>query len=88
MEINFTVVLLFILSLGLLYLLGRLLAFSMKSILKLLINALIGAALLLLFNWIGGGFGLHIGVNPITAIVVGLLGVPGMVLLLILQVIL
>jgi len=43
---------------------------------------------LLLLNFVGGYFGLHIALNPVTALVVGFLGVPGVVLLLVLRYIL
>ena len=33
-------------------------------------------------NIIGGSFGFHIGLNPVTALTVGILGIPGAVLIL------
>ena len=49
--------------------------------LNLIVNAVIGGGVLLVINFVGGFWGFHIGVNPITALVVGLLGVPGVLLL-------
>ena len=45
----------------------------------------IGGGVLLLINFIGGFWGFRLGVNPITALVVGLLGVPGVLLLIALR---
>lgn len=71
----------------LLFLLGKLLLWPMKKILKLIGNGILGGITLLLFNVIGGFFGLSIVINPLNAIIVGFFGVAGVILLLILQVI-
>ena len=63
-------------------LLIRLLRKPIKWALKLLFNALIGFAALLLLNCIGASIGLHLNVNWFNAIVTGILGIPGVVLLL------
>ena len=68
-----------------LYLAGKLLALPLKWTLRLIGNALLGAVALVLINVIGGPLGLHIGVNPLTAGIVGVLGVPGVLLLVILR---
>lgn len=78
----------FILGLILLYIVGLLLVIPIKILIKLLINGLIGGVLLFLFNLIGGIFGLSILINPLNAIIAGVLGVPGVILILILQAIL
>lgn len=78
----------FLLGLVLLYIIGLILVIPIKVIFKLIINGLIGGLILFLFNLVGGLFGIAIAINPLNAIIVGLLGVPGVVLLLILQVIL
>ena len=62
-----------------------LLARPIKWIFRLMINSALGCIGLMLFNLIGGLFGLYIGVNLVTALTVGLLGVPGFALILILQ---
>ena len=72
-------------GLALLYIIGMLLVLPLKKILKLIVNGIMGGITLLLFNFVGGFFGLGIIINPLNAIIVGLLGVPGVVLILILQ---
>lgn len=71
----------------LLYILGMILVWPLKKILKLIFNGILGGIALLIFNFIGGFFSLHIAINPLNAIIVGFLGVPGVILLLILQII-
>ena len=52
---------------------------------KLLINALSGFVILFLLNFAGNIIGLSLGINWFNAIVVGALGAPGVVLLLLLK---
>ena len=59
-----------------------------KIIVKLVINGIIGAAALFAINVFSGLTGLSIGINPITALIAGFLGIPGIILLLFLQYIL
>ncbi|TYP47680.1 pro-sigmaK processing inhibitor BofA family protein [Thermosediminibacter litoriperuensis] len=68
-----------------LYVIGRVLLGPIKFVLQLIYNAVIGGIILLLLNFIGGYVGLHIAVNPLTALTVGFLGVPGIILLIILK---
>ena len=75
----------FIFGLFLLYIIGLLLVVPIKIIGKLIINGILGGILLLIFNLIGGIIGLNLVINPVTAIVAGFLGIPGVILLLILQ---
>lgn len=56
----------------------RILAWPLKVVIKLLINIAIGILLLFLFNAFGLAIlGFIIPINIITALVVGLLGIPG-----------
>lgn len=57
----------------------------MKIILKLFYNTLLGAAALIIVNLIGKLMNFHIALNLVTAIVVGILGIPGFILLIILR---
>ena len=60
----------------------------LKFALKLLGNAVAGGLFLLFVNLVGGIVNIQIGVNILTAVTVGLLGIPGAALMLILQVVL
>lgn len=58
----------------------KLLAWPLKKILKLAINVAIGVGLLFLFNYFGGTWvGFIVPINWITALIVGLLGIPGFI---------
>ena len=52
---------------------------------KLLARSALGMALLWLFNLAAGPAGLHVGLNFLTGLAVGLLGLPGLGMLLLLQ---
>ncbi len=72
-------------ALLLILLLGKIFLWPLKLIGKLLISSLVGGALILVVNLTAGMFGLLlIPLNIITAVVVGVLGIPGVILLLIL----
>lgn len=70
-----------------LFLFGKLFVMPIKTILKLVVNSLLGAVLIYIINLIGVNFNFHIGINIVTALVVGILGVPGAGLLVILRLI-
>lgn len=63
----------------------KLLRKPIKWAFKLLLHALSGFVFLFIFNFFGGFLDLSLGLNWINAIVTGVLGVPGVVLLLLLK---
>ncbi len=67
------------------YLFGYLFLVPIKMICKIIFNSLVGAIFIILANLIGSAFDFHIPINLLTAIIVGILGVPGALLLIILQ---
>ncbi len=82
------VVVAFLFGLFLLYILGMLLVVPIKLLIKLIVNGVLGGILLLIVNLIGSFLGFNIVINPLTAVVAGILGIPGVILLIILQYIL
>ena len=56
------------------FILGRIFAWPLKGILKLIGNSIVGGIIIFLINLIGANFGFHIGI----------LGIPGAILLIIL----
>lgn len=52
---------------------------------KLLINALVGFVALFFLNFAGSIFGLSLGINWFNAVVVGIFGAPGVILLLLIK---
>lgn len=57
------------------------------TILKAVINSALGGICIIAFNFISQIFGFFIGVNALTAVTVGLLGIPGFIMLLMLRLI-
>lgn len=87
MGINIGVFLTYVGVIILILLLGKLLVWPMKMVLKLVINSLIGGVVIFLINLVGGALGIAIPLNIVTALIVGFLGVPGAILLIILTLI-
>ncbi len=68
-----------------LYILGYLLLVPLKFLLKLVGNSVLGGIFILFINWVGSSWDVHIPLNFLSAVFVGVLGLPGAVLLLILN---
>ena len=64
-------------------LLIKLLAAPIRLIFKLMLNALMGFFVLIVVNIIGGFVDFSLTVNFVNAVIVGLLGIPGVVLLIV-----
>ncbi len=77
----------FIICIILLFILGKIFIWPLKKILKLILNSIFGGILIYIINIIGMNFGFHIGLNILTAIIVGILGIPGAILLVLLKII-
>ncbi|MDW8802964.1 pro-sigmaK processing inhibitor BofA family protein [Clostridium sp. A1-XYC3] len=64
-----------------LYILVKVFAWPLKVLFKLIANGIFGVLLLILVNFIGHYFNFYIGINAITALIAGFLGVPGVIFL-------
>lgn len=69
-------------GLFLIYILGKLLIVPVKWVGKMILSSLIGGLFIFFLNLFGSGAGIFIPLNPLTAIVTGVLGVPGVICLL------
>ena len=89
MELNLDPMLLLYFAAGLvvLYLIGFFMLAPLKIIVKLIINAVVGAVVIVLINLLGAD-ALHIPLNAISAFIVGVFGVPGVALMLVLMLVL
>lgn len=83
MEIS--IILAYAFGLVILYVIGYILLVPIKIILKLLLNGVIGGIALVFLNFIGGFIHLYIPINPLTALVTGILGVPGIIMIIFLR---
>ena len=68
-----------------LFIFGRVFIVPIKKVLKLVINSVLGGISIFLINLVGANFGFHIGLNILTSILVGILGLPGVVCLVIVK---
>ena len=80
-----TTVLAYLSGIIIVFLLGRLFIVPIKKILKLILNSILGGFLIFIINFIGSIWNFHIGLNIITAMFVGLLGIPGSIVLILLK---
>ena len=67
------------------FIFGRIFIVPIKKILKLVLNSILGGVVIFIINVIGANFGFHIGLNFFTSILIGLLGLPGVVCLIIIK---
>lgn len=58
---------------------------AVQLVKKLLINTVLGAVLLAIINFVGIYFNFYIALNIYSALIVGILGVPGLALLIFLK---
>lgn len=82
---GFGLILPYLIGVAILFVVLKILALPMKLIIKLVINGIVGGVIIFLINTIGVNFGFTIDLNWITALVVGFLGVPGVIIVAILQ---
>jgi inhibitor of the pro-sigma K processing machinery len=67
-----------------LYVLGYMFLVPFKILLKLVANSLLGGLLIFIINLVGSFWDFHIPLNLISAICVGILGIPGVILVFVL----
>ena len=75
----------FLIAMVILYVVLKVLTVPIKIIIKLLINALIGGVILFLINLVGASFGFTIAITWLTSLIVGFLGIPGVIIVIILN---
>ena len=77
----------FLVALIFLYIVLKIIAAPVKIIIKLMINAFVGGVVLFLINLVGAGFGFALNITWLTSLIVGIFGVPGVVLVILLQIV-
>lgn len=70
------------------FLFGRLFIVPIKKIIKLVFNSVLGGICIYIINLVGSMYNFHVGLNIFTSIIVGLLGIPGAVLIVIIKLLL
>ena len=71
-----------------LFLFGRIFIVPIRKVMKLVINSILGGCTIWLINLVGAGINFHIGLNFFTSILIGLLGLPGAVCMIIVKLLL
>lgn len=72
----------------LIFMLSWILVIPFKLAGKFLINALMGGLLIVVFNFFSQFTNIYIGLNAVTALIVGILGIPGFIAILLIKLIL
>ena len=65
------------------YLLGRFLLAPLKWVLWCLVSSMLGGVILIIINAVFSPLGAFIPLNTITAVITGILGVPGVIMLMV-----
>ena len=68
-----------------LFIFGKIFIVPIRKVLKIVVNSILGGITIFLINLIGGIWGFHIGLNIFTSILVGILGLPVVVCLVIIK---
>ncbi len=79
--IELNVIIAYAFGIILIYLIGRMLTMPIRLVFKLIYNGIVGGIMLWIVNFVGAYFSFTIGINPITALIAGFLGIPGVILL-------
>ena len=85
MNLDFNNIIAFTACIFFLFIFGKIFIVPIKTILKLVLNSFLGAFLIYIINLIGAMWGFHIGINIITSIFVGMLGIPGVIVIVIIK---
>jgi len=70
----------------LIYLIGRIFLMPLKLVFRLIYNGIIGGIMLWVLNFVGSYIDFTIAINPITALIAGFLGLPGVILLILFKI--
>jgi len=84
-KLNSTIIIVGVISLMILILLTASISRPIRWIGQLFVKFIIGAIILFFLNQFGGRYGLHVPINVATTAVSGILGIPGIVGLAVIQ---
>lgn len=85
---DFNSIIAYIACIFFLFIFGKIFIVPIKTILKLVVNSVLGGLTIFVINFIGSFFNFHIGLNLITSIFVGILGIPGAIVIVIIKLLL
>lgn len=67
------------------FIFGKIFIVPIKKILKIVFNSILGGLIIYVINIVGTNFDFHIGLNIFTSIIIGILGLPGAICLIIIK---
>lgn len=82
---DFNSIIAYIACIFFLFIFGKVFIVPIKTILKLILNSVLGGLVIFLINFIGSFFNFHIGLNLITSIFIGILGIPGAIVIVVIK---
>ena len=85
---DFNSIIVYIACILFLFIFGRIFIVPIKTILKLIVNSVLGGIIIFIVNLVGSIWGFHIGLNLITSVFVGILGIPGVIVIIIIKILL
>ena len=85
LSLGFNVVLVVLLVLFLVYLLVKLVSSPLQLAIKLVVNAIMAVVLLCVLSIVGEIWQYHLPINPVSVLLVAILGLPGLILLAVLN---
>jgi len=88
MEFDVWSIIAYAVAVVLLWMLGKLLDWPIKRVSRLILNSLLGGLALVIINLLGTFVGFRIAINPLNALVAGVFGIPGILLLILLPILL
>ena len=68
------------------FIIGKMFIVPLKIIFKFILNSVLGAIIIWIINLIGAIWSFHIGINIYTVLTVGILGIPGAILLILINI--
>lgn len=78
-------ILTYVLGIFILLLLCRFFIRPLRWVVGLVFNAVLGGVVMFLLNLLGNSLNFHFAINPFTALITGVLGIPGLIMQYILQ---
>lgn len=85
MYIEYSTIFAYLIGLIILFFLGKFFIVPMRIIIKLIFNSILGGIAILIINFIGNFLNFSIALNVFTAFIIGALGIPGVLLIIVLK---
>ena len=83
--LDYNSIIAFIACIFFIFIVGKIFILPLKTIIKFILNSVVGGIIIFIINLIGGFWNFHIGLNIFTSIIVGILGVPGTILVIMIK---